>query len=178
MNVLYNDVEVKGRMAQKQKNWRKKGRLSWRWWQKWCTLFLLPATFSLLPVFSSASLIGSPPLLSFELMCHFIPCAWFLFIFFSPLRPLLLCFRCRLWKATPVVSISFFFPSITVFPFSWLSTSFFFLPPSEIRCCHSPWPLFFFITLYFAQYFSKIWYTVTAVTHLNFMSLSAPPPPF
>lgn len=62
--------------------------LRWRWWQTWCALFLLPpSTLSVLPVFSSASLKYSPPLLPFELMCHFILCAWFL-LFFSPLHPL------------------------------------------------------------------------------------------
>lgn len=90
------------------------------------------------------SLIYSPPLLPFELMCHFMLCAWFFFIFYISsslsVHGVLLCFGCLLciflWKTTGVISINLSFPCITVFPFLAVYI-FFFLPPSEIRCCHS-----------------------------------------
>lgn len=98
-NILYKDVEVQRSMAKKERRNRRKRGPRWRWWQMWGALFLLPpATFSTLPVFSSASLIYPPPLLPFELMCHFMLSVWFLF-FFLPSLPsvhdVLLCFRCH-----------------------------------------------------------------------------------
>ena len=133
--------------------------LRWRWWQTGCGLFLLPpATFFTLPVFSSAALIYSPPLLPFELMCHFMLHTWFIF---SPLlalsvwcalvpqmqRPVCVCvYLCE------TILDSSTYHHFPLFPKLSLS---FFLSPSEIRCCHSPQPLFFFITLLFAPYLSS-----------------------
>lgn len=146
----------------------------------WCALFLLPpATFATLPVFSSTSLIYSPPLLALELMCRFIPCA-LIFIFFHPSPPsvhdVLLCFRYRVLCV--YLHVCHFHqpltPVLLFFAFYWLSLSFF--SPSEIRCCHSPYPLFFFITPFFARYFSSVlrFDTLSTLSLTWIFSLSLP----
>lgn len=88
----FSTVQRCGSAEEDGKKMEEKGGLRWRWWQTWCALFLLPpATFLSLPVFSSASLIHSLPLLPFELMCLFMLCAWF---FFFPLCPLYMMCSC------------------------------------------------------------------------------------
>lgn len=141
-------------MAEKMKR-----GLRWRWWQMWCALFLLPpATFSTLPVFSSTSLIHSPPFLPFELMCHFMQRLVF---YFSPSHPLyMMCSRALDAASSVYISeaVQESFPStsflVLLFP-PFPSCLYPFFSPSQIRCCHSLQSSFS-LSLFFAQHFPLV----------------------